>query len=74
MNPTTQDKLKSELENIFKNVKNSVYPKYKLIDAGERVEIEVTEKKFIILNTHHISEEGLLCDDLETYIKWEMFS
>ena len=50
------------------------YPKYKLVDGGERVMIELAKDKFKGFGVHHISEEGILCDDLETYIKWEMFS
>lgn len=66
------------LENVFANNINfkgvNVYPKYKLVDGGERVIIELSEEKFKGFNVHHVSEEGILCDDLETYIKWEMFS
>lgn len=69
----------TELANaIFKNnidlSKVNEYPKYKLIDGGQRVMIEVQKDKFKSFGVHHISEEGILCDDLETYIKWEMFS
>ena len=52
----------------------SAYPKYKLIEGGQRVLIEIVKDKFKGFGVHHISEEGILCDDLETYIKWEMFS
>ena len=38
------------------------------------VQIEVVKDKFTSFKIHHISEEGLLCDDLETFIKWEEFS
>jgi len=66
------------LENVFKqNIDLSglnVYPKYRLVQAGERVLIEVVKDKFKSFGVHHVSEEGILCDDLETYIKWEMFS
>ena len=66
------------LENVFKQNINlaelNVYPKYKLVDGGERVMIEVVKDKFKSFGVHHISEEGILCDDLKTYIKWEMFS
>lgn len=58
----------------FSGVASSIYPKYKLINAGERVMIELAKDKFKSFGVHHISEEGILCDDLETYIKWEMFS
>ena len=52
----------------------STYPKYALVQAGERVMVEVVKDKFKSFGVHHISEEGILCDDLETYIKWELFS
>lgn len=52
----------------------STYPKYTLVQAGERVMVEVVKDKFKSFGVHHISEEGILCDDLETYIKWELFS
>lgn len=66
--------------NLFKqgidlsSIKSSIYPKYKLIEGGSRVLAELKEGKFKTLEIHHISEEGVLCNDLETYIKWEMFS
>lgn len=50
------------------------YPKYRLVDGGETVMIELAKDKFKSLKMHHMSEEGILCDDMETYIKWEMFS
>lgn len=58
----------------FSGVSDSIYPKYKLIEAGERVMIELSKDKFKSFGVHHISDEGILCNDLETYIKWEMFS
>lgn len=58
----------------FSGVSGSIYPKYKLIEGGQRVMMEVQKDKFKSFRVHHISEEGILCDDLETYIKWEMFS
>lgn len=51
-----------------------MYPKYKLIEAGERVLVEVSKDKFKSFLAHHIGEEGVLCDDLETFISWGMFS
>ncbi len=66
------------LDKVFKqNIDISglnVYPKYKLVDGGERVMIEIAHDKFKSFGVHHVSEEGILCNDLETYIKWEMFS
>ena len=71
----------AELANaIFKQnidlsgISSSIYPKYKLIDGGQRVLVELSKDKFKGFGVHHISEEGILCDDLETFIKWEMFS
>ena len=58
----------------FSGVSGSIYPKYKLIEGGQRVIMEVQKDKFKSFGVHHISEEGILCDDLETYIKWEIFS
>ena len=58
----------------FSGVSDSIYPKYKLIEAGEIVMIELSKDKFKSFGVHHISDEGILCNDLETYIKWEMFS
>ena len=52
----------------------NTYPKYKLVDGGDTVLIEIVKDKFKSFKPHHISEEGILCDDLETFIKWEMFS
>lgn len=72
-NSTTS--LVNQLSNeLFKLKGENIYPKYKLIDGGERISVEVKEGKFIYMFNHHISEEGVLCDDLETFIKWEMFS
>ena len=64
-------KLTKELFNCFGKTD---YPKYKLVDGGNTVQIEVVKDKFTSFKIHHISEEGLLCDDLETFIKWEEFS
>lgn len=50
------------------------YPKYKLVEGGEIVSIELDQDKFNHMKIHHMSEEGILCDDLETFVKWEMFS
>jgi hypothetical protein len=36
--------------------------------------VELNPDKFKSLKPHHIGPEGILCDDLETFIKWEMFS
>ena len=58
----------------FSGMSGSIYPKYKLVEAGERVIKEISKDKFKSFGVHHISEEGILCDDLETYIKWELFS
>lgn len=58
----------------FSGINNSIYPKYTLVDGGVTILKEVSKDKFESFNVHHISEEGILCDDLETYIKWEMFS
>ena len=75
----SMNKNSTELANaIFKqNIdlsRGSTYPKYTLVQAGERVMVEVVKDKFESFGVHHISEEGILCDDLETYIKWELFS
>lgn len=58
----------------FSSINDSIYPKYSLVDGGSTILKEVTKDKFESFSVHHISEEGILCDDLETYIKWEMFS
>lgn len=50
------------------------YPVYKLLEGGDLVLIELSEGKFKRLKPHHIGPDGMLCDDLETFIKWEMFS
>ena len=64
-------KLTKELFNdCFKNN----YPKYRLVDGGQSVMIEIAENKFKSLLTHHVSSDGLLCNDMETFIKWEEFS
>lgn len=68
-----QDQNKVFKQNIDISSSN-IYPKYKLIEGGQRVLIEVVKDKFKGFGVHHVSEEGILCDDLETYIKWEMFS
>lgn len=75
----SMNKNSTELANaIFKHnidlSRVSTYPKYTLVQAGERVMVEVVKDKFKSFGVHHISEEGILCDDLETYIKWELFS
>ena len=71
----------AELANaIFKQnidlsgISSSIYPKYRLVQGGEMVQIELVKDKFKGYGVHHISGEGILCDDLETFIKWEMFS
>lgn len=67
--------LVSQLTNeLFKLKGEDIYPKYKLIEGGEKISIEVKKGKFKYLLNHHISEEGVLCDDIETFIKWEQFS
>lgn len=58
----------------FSKINNSIYPKYTLVSGGTTVLKEVSRDKFESFSVHHISEEGILCDDLETYIKWEMFT
>ena len=58
----------------FSGINSSMYPKYTLVDGGSTILIEVAKNKFKSFGVHHISEEGILCDDLETYIKWELFS
>ena len=60
-------------EAIF-NADITIYPKYKLIDAGGTILIETSAGEFKSLGLHHMSEEGVLCNDLETFIKWEDFS
>lgn len=64
-------KLTKELFNCFGKTD---YPKYRLVDGGQSVMIEIAENKFKSLLTHHISPDGLLCNDMETFIKWEEFS
>ena len=64
-------KLTEELFNCFEKTD---YPKYRLVEGGQSVMIEIAENKFKPLSTHHISSEGLLCNDMETFIKWEEFS
>ena len=58
----------------FSGINNSNYPKYTLVSGGTTILKEVSKDKFESFGVHHISEEGILCDDLETYIKWELFS
>lgn len=60
------------LEGIIKGTSN--YPIYKLLEGGELVLIELSENKFKRLKPHHVGPDGVLCDDLETFIKWDMFS
>ena len=59
---------------LFKLKGENIYPKYRLINGGEVVVIDLDASKSKSFGVHHISEEGLLCDDLETFIEWEMFS
>ncbi len=59
---------------LFKLKGENVYPKYRLINSGEVVVIDLDDIKSKSFGVHHISEEGLLCDDLETFIEWKMFS
>lgn len=57
------------------NIKPSKkYPIYRLLEGGDLVLIETHESKFKKLKPHHIGPDGMLCDDLETFIKWDMFS
>lgn len=61
------------MQNInLENIKT--YPIYRLVDGGETILIELEKNKFEHLKPHHIGPEGILCNDLETFIKWEMFS
>lgn len=60
------------LEGVIKGT--TKYPVYKLLDGGDIVLIELSEGKFKKLKPHHIGPDGMLCDDLETFIKWDMFS
>jgi hypothetical protein len=61
------------MQNInLENIKT--YPVYRLVEGGERIIVELNPDKFKSLKPHHIGPEGILCDDLETFIKWEMFS
>ena len=64
-------KLTKELFNCFEKTD---YPKYRLVEGGQSVMIEIAENKFETLLTHHISSDGVLCNDMETFIKWEEFS
>lgn len=67
--------LVSQLANeMFKLKGADIYPKYRLINGGENIMIDLSPNKYKRLGVHHMSEEGLLCDDLETFIEWEMFS
>lgn len=67
--------LVSQLSNeLFKLKGDIIYPKYRLTNGGEVVVIDLDDNKSKSFGVHHMSEEGLLCDDLETFIKWEMFS
>ena len=58
----------------FSGISDSIYPKYKLVNGGDTVMIELAKDKFKSLASHHIGPDGVLCDDLETFVKWEMFS
>lgn len=77
---STQSKTAELANAIFKQnidlsgISGSIYPKYKLVNGGDTVFIEIEKDKFKSFGAHHISEEGILCDDLETFVKWEMFS
>lgn len=66
--------LSQKLTEAIFNCSLNLYPKYKLVDGGERIMIELAEGKFKSLGLHHISENGVLCDDMETFIEWEKFS
>lgn len=50
------------------------YPVYRLIDGGERISVELEKDKFKFFIAQHMGPDGVLCNDLETFIKWEMFS
>lgn len=58
----------------FSGISDSIYPKYKLVNGGDTVMIELAKDKFKSFGAHHIGPDGVLCDDLETFVKWEMFS
>ena len=67
------DKFKQSID--LSGIASSIYPKYKLINGGENIMIELKPDKFKYLNVHHIGPDGVLCnDEAETFIKWEMFS
>jgi hypothetical protein len=72
----------TELTNaIFKQsidlsgISDSIYPKYKLINGGEVIQVQLNSDKYKSLYIQHIGPDGILCnDEAETFIKWEMFS
>lgn len=52
----------------------AIYPNYKLVDGGNRVLVELSKDKFKSFSPHHVGPDGVLCDDLETFITWDRFS
>ena len=77
----TQTKTAELANAIFKQsidlsgISGSIYPKYKLINGGDIIQVEVKPDKYKSLYIQHIGPDGVLCnDEAETFIKWEMFS
>lgn len=50
------------------------YPIYKLVNGGETIHQTNKDGSMKEYKVHHISETGIMCDDLETFIEWEKFS
>lgn len=46
--------------------------KYSLIEGGKYVLIN-NNGKYKKLGVHNLGPNGVLCDDLETFVEWEQF-
>ena len=43
--------------------------KWELLNNNEKIFIEYVDGTYKLFKVYHIGDEGILCDDLETYIK-----
>lgn len=62
---------KIELPESLKEVAAKAEPKYRIYN--DNIFIRIGEDKYKSLGIHNINEQGILCNDLETFITWDEF-
>jgi hypothetical protein len=66
-------------KSIRNSIKGKIEPKFQLVNGGSNMIInlgkdESNETKYKMLGIHNMSPIGILCDDLETFVKWEQLN